>query len=186
MKNILVISGHPDLKASIANRTIIDELGKEVSNISVRRLDTLYPDYKFDIPAEQQALVDADVIVLQFPFYWYSFPGLLKKYIDDIFVHGFAHGSTGDKLQGKKLVLSFTTGAPTVAYTVDGPMHHTVEQFLPPMQQLAALCGMEYVEPIYSNGMIYIPGVHDEAAKAEIIHTASAHAHKLAAVLTSL
>ncbi|MEH8026365.1 NAD(P)H-dependent oxidoreductase [Gallibacterium anatis] len=61
--------------------------------------------------AEQNRLMQADTIVLQFPFYWYSYPALLKKWVDEVFVYSFAHGSTGDKVKGKKLVMSFTTGA---------------------------------------------------------------------------
>jgi hypothetical protein len=34
----------------------------------IRRLDWLYPDGKFNIAAEQESLLRADVIVWQFPF----------------------------------------------------------------------------------------------------------------------
>ncbi|MFQ1023162.1 NAD(P)H-dependent oxidoreductase [Avibacterium paragallinarum] len=48
-----------------------------------------------------------------------------------MFVYGFAHGLTGDKLKGKKLVMSFTTGAAAEQYQPEAAMYHTVEQFLP-------------------------------------------------------
>lgn len=41
----------------------------------------------------------------------------MKQWLDEVFVHGFAHGSTA-KLGGKKLILSFTTGAPQALYTM--------------------------------------------------------------------
>ncbi|EKH0213078.1 NAD(P)H-dependent oxidoreductase, partial [Escherichia coli] len=108
MKNILVISGHPELTHSVANATILDEVETALPDVEIRRLDRLYPDGKFNIAAEQESLLRADVIVWQFPFSWYGLPGLMKKWLDEVFVHGFAHGSTA-KLGGKKLILSFTT-----------------------------------------------------------------------------
>ena len=53
--------------------------GNPVGNMRlIRKLDALYPNRRFDIAAEQDALLKADVIVLQFPFSWYSVPGLMK------------------------------------------------------------------------------------------------------------
>lgn len=78
MKNILIISGHPNLNESVANRTILDEVAARLPEAQIRKLDALYPDYRFDIAAEQEALKAADIIVWQFPFSWYSLPGLMK------------------------------------------------------------------------------------------------------------
>ena len=36
--------------------------------------------------------------------------------MEETFVHGFSHGSTGDKLKDKKLIVSFTSGAPEEMY----------------------------------------------------------------------
>ena len=161
MKNVLIISGHPDLSTSVANATILDEVAKALPDAEIRRLDSLYPDYRFDITAEQAALLQADVVVLQFPFSWYSMPGLLKLWLDKIFQHGFSHGSKG-KLGGKKLLFSFTTGAPAVAYQKDGPMQHTVEDYFPAFETTATLCNLDFVEPIYTCGISYT--ARDDAA----------------------
>ncbi|WP_410683606.1 NAD(P)H-dependent oxidoreductase [Avibacterium paragallinarum] len=107
---------------------------------------------------------------------------MLKKWVDEVFVYGFAHGSTGDKLKDKKLVMSFTTGAAEL-YQPDGEMHHTVEQFLPAFQQLAFLCQMEWQPPVYSNGMTTIPNVSTPEQIAEVQAKAVAHAERLAAQL---
>ena len=161
MKNVLIISGHPDLSTSVANATILDEVAKALPDAEIRRLDSLYPDYRFDITAEQAALLQADVVVLQFPFSWYSMPGLLKLWLDKIFQHGFSHGSKG-KLGGNKLLFSFTTGAPAVAYQKDGPMQHTVEDYFPAFETTATLCNLDFVEPIYTCGISYT--ARDDAA----------------------
>lgn len=133
MAHILVVSGHPDLNHSIANATILDELATALPDAEIRRLDWLYPDGKFNIAAEQESLLQADVIVWQFPFSWYGLPGLMKQWLDEVFVHGFAHGSTA-KLGGKKLLLSFTTGAPQALYTADGFFGHAIEEYLLPFE----------------------------------------------------
>lgn len=75
MRNVLIISGHPDLKESVVNATILNEVAIALPDAKIRRLDTLYPSYQFNVADEQKALLDADIIVWQFPFSWYSVRG---------------------------------------------------------------------------------------------------------------
>jgi hypothetical protein len=184
MKNVLIISGHPDLSTSVANATILDEVAKALPDAEIRRLDSLYPDYRFDIAAEQAALLQADVVVLQFPFSWYSMPGLLKLWLDKIFQHGFSHGSKG-KLGGKKLLFSFTTGAPAVAYQKDGSMKHTVEDYFPAFASTAALCNLDFVPPIYTCGLSYTARDDDDAINAQK-EQAREHAARLIAKIKEI
>lgn len=72
----LIISGHPDLSTSVANKVILDELEKALPGAEIRKLDQLYPTANIDVEAEQKALLAADLIVWQFPFWWYSLPWL--------------------------------------------------------------------------------------------------------------
>ena len=75
----MVISGHPNLEKSKANKAILKELEKYFGKqISIRRLDKLYPNYQINVKAEQEAIKNADFIILQFPLYWYGTPALLK------------------------------------------------------------------------------------------------------------
>jgi len=132
------------------------------SEAEIRRLDALYPDYQFDIEAEQSALLAADIIVFQFPFSWYALPGLMKLWLDKVFLHGFSHGSKG-RLGGKKLLLSFTTGAPAAVYQKDDAFGHTVEDYLPQFATTAALCSLDYQGAVYTNGVSY--SARDDEAK---------------------
>ena len=184
MKNILIISGHPDLGTSVANATILNEVARALPEAEIRRLDSLYPDYRFDIAAEQNALRRADVIVFQFPFSWYSVPGLLKLRLDEVFLPGFAHGSTAE-LGGKKLLLSFTTGAPAAAYQKDGFFKHTIDDFLPPFATLATLCNLDFVAPIYTCGISYV-GREDTAAINTQKDQARDHAARLIAKIREI
>ena len=64
MKNVLVVFGHPRLDDdSVANKAIVEELSK-LEGYTIDRLDALYPDFTFDVEAEQAKLVAADVVVL--------------------------------------------------------------------------------------------------------------------------
>lgn len=187
MTKVLIVSGHPDLDKSLANRTILSDL-QDVPGLSIeqRRLDRLYPDFRIDVAAEQAALVDADIIVWQFPLHWYALPALLKKWVDDVLVFGFAHGVGGDKLHGKPLLQSFTTGAPAAAYAHGQAMNHTIDEFLPPQRQTASLCGMIWQAPIHSSGMMFIPGVSSDADRARVEAAAHNHAHRLIDALKAL
>ena len=177
----LVIVGHPDLNGqSLANRLIVDKL-RTLEKTEVRILSELYPDFRIDVAAEQAALVRAQTIVLQFPFHWYSVPGLLKKWIDDVLAYGFAYGSTGTRLQGKHLVLSFTVGGPEESYGKGGYNTFTIKDMLPPLLQTANLCGMKLAEPVYTHGMVYIPDVYN--VKEEVEARAIAHGEKLISAL---
>lgn len=185
MKKITIISGHTDLAHSVANKTIIETIQQRLPQVDVALLDSLYPDFKIDIETEQQRLLNADIIVLQFPVFWYSAPSLLERWMEETFQHGFSHGSTGDKLKGKTLVLSFTTGAPAEMYTHEGAMHHTIDEFLVSFQATCALTQMNYGGEVYTGGVSYgnrtTPALIEEQKKVSI-----AHAERLIKLLESL
>ena len=44
-----------------------------------------------DVTREQQRIDRADALVLVYPVYWWSFPGLLKGWIDRVFANGWAY-----------------------------------------------------------------------------------------------
>ena len=88
MSKILVISAHQDLNQSVSNQLILKELENHFGDkISVRRLSDLYPDFNIDVPAEQNALVQADVVLFQYPTFWFNTPAILKKWLDDVWLN---------------------------------------------------------------------------------------------------
>lgn len=184
MKNVLIVSGHPDLANSVANATILNEVAKALPNAEIRRLDILYPTYQFDIAAEQEALLKADVIVWQFPFSWYSMPGLMKLWLDLVYVHGFAHGSQG-KLGGKKFLVSFTTGAPEVVYQKDGLFKHEVSDYVAQFETTATLCGLDFQGAIYTCGIGYTSRENEAAINAQR-EEAKKHAARLVAKINEI
>ena len=45
-----------------------------------------------DVEDEQAKLRQADAIVFQFPIWWFSFPAILKGWVDRVFAYGLAYG----------------------------------------------------------------------------------------------
>ncbi|RMQ50167.1 putative proteinPH-quinone reductase [Pseudomonas cichorii] len=56
-----------------------------------------------DVAAEQARIERADALVLVYPVYWWSMPGLLKGWIDRVFVNGWAFDFSPDGKLTKKL-----------------------------------------------------------------------------------
>ena len=155
MSNILIVSGHTDIVNSRANKIILENLKNEFSNAEIDSLIELYPDYRFNVDLEQKKLLKADVIVLQFPFFWFSCPSIMRKWFEDVLLHGFAYGSTGKALEGKKMIVSFTTGAPLDAYQYGGMENFDISEFLPQFIQLTNFCGMKWSGYVVSGGYTF-------------------------------
>jgi putative NADPH-quinone reductase len=148
----LIILGHPNFGKSLANKTIIEELQNSDLNIEIRDIHDLYPDYKIDVKAEQDALLRHHTIIFQYPIYWYNMPAILKLWFDSVFEYQFAYGSKGNKLKDKNFVPSFTVGAPENEYTTLGNHHFRVYEFCKSLEQTAYYAQMKYVDPIYFHG----------------------------------
>ena len=144
--SVLLVFAHPALERSRAN-TVLAESGKQATGVTFNDLYERYPDFVIDVEAEQEKLLAHQVIGLQFPLYWYSTPALMKEWLDLVWLHGFAYGKGGDRLKGKQLFVACTTGGPAQAYHKRGYNRFTMEEFLRPLEQTAALCGMSWETP---------------------------------------
>lgn len=185
MKNILIINGHTDFKASIANKKIIEVLEKQLSTVRIVNLIELYPDFKIDIEAEQVNLSWAEIIILQFPFFWYSAPSILERWMEETFQHGFSHGRTGDKLKGKKLILSFTTGAPENMYNHDAAVGYTIDDFLSCYKATCRMTQMIYCGDIYTCGVSYSTRATPEHIEQQELLSVK-HAERLIQLLNTI
>lgn len=94
MSKVLIISGHPDISHSTANRIILEEV---VTMNRVVAIDIMknYPGGEVDIKADQRMLLDAGLIIFQFPFIWYGLASHVKRWIENVFSYGFAFGPGG-------------------------------------------------------------------------------------------
>ncbi len=178
----LIILGHPDFEKSLSNSAIIEELEKACPGIEIRNIHNLYPDYKIDVKAEQEALLRHQTIVFQYPVYWYNMPAILKHWFDTVLEYGFAYGKTGDKLKGKNFIPSFTVGASETEYHTLGQHHFKIYEFCKNLEQTAYYTQMNYVEPFYFHGTSVNAGYTKEA----IISKAKNQAKELIGLLITI
>ena len=111
-----------------------------------------YPDFDVDVRREQELLAAHDVLVVQCPFYWYSVPPLIKQWEDLVLEQGWAYGSEGKALAGKKWLQMVSAGGSMNAYSAEGRNRMTVEALLAPLERTAQLCSMEWLAPHVVHG----------------------------------
>ena len=155
MSKVLLVVAHPNIEASIGNRTIMENFKALHQDVEIDELYKLYPDFKIDVKKEQEKLLRADYIILQFPMFWYNAPALMRQWFESVLEHGFAYGSKGKALQGKKLILSITTGSPTEAYREGGDQNYTIDELTKGFHQLANLCSMQWAGIITTGNLIF-------------------------------
>lgn len=151
MSELVILLSHPRLESSIVNRRMIEGV-REIDGVSVRHLESLYPDYKIDVGAERAAIEKADALVFQFPFYWYSAPSHLKRWQDEVMGYGWAFGPEGDKMKGKSFFVAVTTGGPQDSYQAGGYNNFSMPELLCPYEQMANLTGMRHFSPLVVHG----------------------------------
>ena len=167
MKNITIISGHPDISRSMANKSILENM-EQSDHIKIVHLIEKYPDYQIDTEVELDRLKEAEIIILQFPFHWYGVPAILKKWIDSI-SSPLVYGDNKGALRGKTFVISTTTGGPIESYSIEGYNKFTMKQFLIPLIKLGDSLGMNVLEPIV---------MHSASGDSDLL-TTRAHKHAL-------
>ncbi len=132
MKKILLLNGGKQFAHSEGrlNQTLhdvamayLDRAGYDVQQTFI--------DGGYDVQAEVEKFLWADVVIYQMPGWWMGAPWTVKKYIDDVFTAG--HGSlyasdgrsrsdaskrygSGGLIQGKQYMLSLTWNAPLQAF----------------------------------------------------------------------
>ncbi|XP_061567784.1 NAD(P)H dehydrogenase [quinone] 1-like [Cololabis saira] len=114
-----------------------------------------------DIVAEQRKVEEAELVIFQFPLYWFSVPAILKGWMDRVLTQGFAfslqkmynHGVFKDK----KAVLSFTTGATSSMFQPDG-INGDINVALWPLQNgTLHFCGFRVLAPQIFWGPAHCP-----------------------------
>ncbi|WP_139159070.1 glutathione-regulated potassium-efflux system ancillary protein KefG [Vibrio sonorensis] len=143
---ILVLYAHPEPKASVANQKMIKVI-ENLDHVTVHDLYGRYPDFFIDVKREHDLLLAHDIVVFQHPLYMYSCPALLKEWIDRVLGKGFAFGQ-GDALKGKYWRSVITTGGKEEAFGKQGYNKYPLDEILQPFELTAALCQMEWIDPL--------------------------------------
>jgi NAD(P)H dehydrogenase (quinone) len=122
------------------------ELRTEQSNASQ------YGTFTPDIITEQSKVLWAEMILFQFPLWWYAPPAILKGWFDRVLAYGFAYGQ-GRNLAGRRAMLVMTTGGPPRPYTPQ--MRDALCEILAPVQRdMLHFCGIDVLPPyaVYGAG----------------------------------
>ncbi|WP_170400849.1 NAD(P)H-dependent oxidoreductase [Ruegeria arenilitoris] len=113
-----------------------------------------------DISAELQKLMDADLLVLNFPIYWFSVPAILKGWLDRVIVSGLCYGGRRfydqGGLSGKRALVAATLGGRPHMFGPES-IHGPIETMLRPLLQgTLAYTGMNVIEPFFGWHVPYI------------------------------
>ena len=167
MPKALIVVGHADIDSSCLNRKITKALESE--DVTLHYLSRLYPDYKINTKREQDLLIEHQHIVLLFPLYWYSCPAILKKWLDDVFLPGFAYLRGGDKLAGKTFQLVVTVGAPESGYRAGGINNFTIDELLRPFQQTVTYVKGKYLPPLAVYESVFLSEEAADSAATRVV-----------------
>lgn len=177
--NVLLIDGHPDLSRSTANAAILAEFAKrtqwQINHLGGR---------DFSIIEEQEALLAADLVIVQFPLYWSAFPYVLKRWVDDVFTFGFAFGPDGCKLKDKKLLISITAGATAESYAKDDFNLMPIENYQRAFEHVFRAAQMKIVDTIITFEMNANPS--EGGNKEACLQLAETHAKQVIKAVAEL
>lgn len=112
-----------------------------------------------NIAEEVEKLRWCDLLILQFPLYWFSVPAILKGWFDKVLVPGFAYGGGAwyerGGLKGKRAMLAITMAAYPQMMAPDG-INGLLEVNLWPLQnRVLAFCGFDVLRPFVANAVPY-------------------------------
>lgn len=118
-----------------------------------------------DILAEQEKLRTADLLILQFPVWWFGMPAIMKGWADRVFARGFAYlpGRKYDTgmFRGKTAMVATTTGTSADTYAPDGIDGDILNVLWPIHNGLLRYSGFDVLPPFVS----YMPGRVGEAGR---------------------
>src|SRR5208282_3713151 len=99
---------------------------------------TEHSGFSSEIEAELEKLEWCDLMIWQFPLWWFGLPAILKGWVDRVFAmgrtYGYGHMYETGVFKGKRALLSLTTGGPKEAYAPEG-FNGDLDAILRPMQR---------------------------------------------------
>lgn len=128
-----------------------------------------------DIVAEIDKVRRCDLLILNFPMYWFSVPAILKGWIDRVLISGVFYGGRRiyDRggMQGKRAMAVVTLGGREHMFGADA-IHGDIGTMLRPLLQGSlAYCGFEVLPPFVG---YHVPYIGDEARR-EVLAQHAAH-----------
>ncbi|MDY7545107.1 NAD(P)H-dependent oxidoreductase [Glaciimonas sp. CA11.2] len=120
-----------------------------------------------DIAAEVEKIVDAELLVLVFPLFWYSMPAQLKGWVDRVFLSGTFFGGRRiydqGGMVGKRAMVVTSLGGQSHMFgpeAIHGELNGMLRHLL---QGTLGYVGFDVCEPFYAH---HVPYVDDQARGA--------------------
>jgi len=109
-----------------------------------------------DIRLEHEKLDWCDLLIFQFPLWWFGLPAILKGWVDRVFVMGKIYGGgvwyDEGYFKGKRALCSVTVGGPASSYGVSG-INGDIDQILFPINHgILYFVGFDVVRPFIVHG----------------------------------
>lgn len=109
-----------------------------------------------DIEQEMRKIETADLVILQFPLWWFGLPAILKGWVDRVFAMGRVYGNgrsyEGGAFRGKRALLSLTTGGPAAAYQAGGSNGDILSILRPIHRGILRFVGFDVLAPAIHYG----------------------------------
>lgn len=126
-----------------------------------------------DIEAELAKLEACDLMIWQFPLWWFGLPAILKGWVDRVFAMGRTYGGgrfyEQGVFRGKRALLSLTTGGPEEAY-LPGGFNGDLAGVLRPIQRgMLEFVGFSVLAPQVVYGPVRLEPAEREAALAAYV-----------------
>lgn len=136
-----------------------------------------------DIRAEIEKLLACDLLILNFPLFWFSVPAILKGWIDRVLISGLTYGGRRfyDRggLKGKKAMVTLTLGGREHMLDSDAAIHGRLEEMLRPLLRgTLYYVGMEVLPPFVAWHVPYV----DDAQRAQYLEEYEARLKNLDAL----
>lgn len=154
----LIVMGHSNLGLSKVNSVWMKELKKNPDEFDVYNLYEGSKQGEFDVLAEQKRIERYDKLIIQFPLYWFNCPPLIKKWLDDVFLDGWAFGRN-NQMKNRKVALLITAGSKESDYAVDGKYHCRLEEVLLPFEFT-----FNYMESNYKGFYAFYSAEHESTS----------------------
>jgi NAD(P)H dehydrogenase (quinone) len=113
-----------------------------------------------DIKVELDKVVWSDLIIFNFPIYWFSMPAIMKGWIDRVFVSGRCYGGMRfyDRggMKGKKALVALTLGGQPHMFDADGVHGPLSEMLRHLLRGTLGYLGFEVLHPFVGWHVPYI------------------------------
>ena len=106
-----------------------------------------------ELKAEMNKLIEADLLIFNFPLWWYDMPAILKGWVDRVMAYGIAYGGKygwgqNGRFKGRKALATVTTGTPTTEY------QKPIAQILDNLNSgIFRLVGYEVIDPFVASAV---------------------------------